>query len=131
MSLDRLLGTWDVTMQHVAVPEPVRARQTYERVLDGAFVLLRWTYEHPDFPDAMALLDDHAWHSFDVRGVVRVFDLRVDDAGWSVVRRDADFWQRSAVAFTGPDRMEGTGENSHDQGVTWQHDFAISYTRRA
>ena len=130
MSLDRLLGTWAVTMRHVAVPEPVLARQTYERVLDGAFVLLRWTYERPEFPDAIALLDEGSYHSFDVRGVARVFALRVDDTGWSIERRDDDFWQRSAVSFLGPDAMEGTGENSSDQGATWQHDFAISYARR-
>ncbi len=38
MSLDPLLGTWEIAMRHVAVPEPVAGRQQYERILDGAFV---------------------------------------------------------------------------------------------
>jgi hypothetical protein len=129
MSLDRLVGTWITTMRHSALPEPVAGRQRYERVLDGAFVSLHWTYDHPDFPDAMALLDDRRCHYFDVRGVIRVFDLTIDDSGWEMSRRGEDFWQRSAARFLGADAMEGTGENSYDGGGTWQHDFAISYAR--
>ncbi|MEA2462075.1 MAG: hypothetical protein QOH90_2252 [Actinomycetota bacterium] len=129
MSLDRLLGTWKVTMHHVAMSEPVVGRQHYERVLDGAFVMLHWTYDHPDFPDAIAMLDGSTCHYFDVRGVTRLFDLEIDDSGWSMIRRDPDFWQRSAAKFVGPDAMDGTGENSHDGGATWQHDFSMSYVR--
>src|SRR3954447_12019435 len=127
MSLDRLLGSWDVSMRHVAMPEPVAIRHHFERVLSDAFVMLRSTCDHPDFPDAIALLDESRYHYFDVRGVTRIFDFHVDDAGWSMIRRDPDFWQRSAVRFVGADAMDGTGENSHDGGVTWQHDYAISY----
>jgi hypothetical protein len=129
MSLDRLVGTWDVAMQHSAVTEPVTGRQRYERVLDSAFVLLHWTYDHPDFPDAMAVLDDHAFHYFDVRGITRVFDLAFDESGWTMIRRDEDFWQRSAGRFRGAGAIDGTGENSFDRGVTWQHDYAVSYAR--
>jgi hypothetical protein len=129
MSLDRLVGTWQFTMQHVAVAEPVVGRQRYDRVLGGAFVRLDWTYEHPQFPDALCLLDDRAVHYFDARGVTRVFDLTIDDQGWSMVRRDPDFWQRSTGRFLGPDAADGTGENSFDGGESWQHDFSITYTR--
>ena len=129
MSRDRLLGTWDISMQHVALPEPVAGRQRYELVLDGAFVLLQWTYDHPDFPDAMALLDQTAFHYFDVRGISRVFDLQINEQGWSMIRRDPDFWQRSSTTFVGDRVMEGTGENSHDGGVTWEHDFVMTWAR--
>ena len=129
MSLDRLLGTWDTTMHHVAIPEPVTGRQSFERVLDGAYVLQRTTYDSADVPDAMAVLDDERLHYFDVRGVTRVFELLIDEGGWSIIRRDEDFWQRSALAFDGDDAMEGTGEMSHDRGTTWEHDFRISYAR--
>jgi hypothetical protein len=128
-ALDRLVGTWEFTMQHSAVPEPITGQQRYERVLEGAFLLLHWTYNHPDFPDAMALLSDDQYHYFDVRGIVRVFDLIVDDAGWSIIRLDEDFSQRSVATFRGPDVMDGTGDVSHDTGVTWQPDFTMTYRR--
>ncbi|MDT7572312.1 MAG: hypothetical protein QOE05_2486 [Actinomycetota bacterium] len=129
MSLDRLLGHWNVTMQHVAVAEPVAIRQQFEKVLADAFVMFRSTCEHPDFPDAIALIEETKYHYFDVRGITRVFDIQIDDASWSMIRRDPDFWQRSTVRFVGPDAMEGTGENSHDGGTTWEHDYTISYAR--
>ena len=128
--LDRLLGTWDFTMHHVAMSEPVPGRSQFERLLDGAFVLHRWTYDHPDFPDGLALLSEDRSHDFDVRGVTRLFHLEVDDAGWSKVRLDDDFSQRVAATFQGPDAMECTGEASHDKGVTWEPDFTMTYRRR-
>ena len=128
-ALDRLLGTWEFTMHHSAMSEPVTGRQRYERVLDGAFVLQHWTYDHPDFPDAIALLSDDRYHYFDVRGITRVFELEVDDAGWSMIRLDVDFSQRYTARFRGPDVMESTGEMSHDNGVTWQPDFTMTYQR--
>jgi hypothetical protein len=123
-ALDRLLGTWEVTMHHSAMSEPVTGRQRYERVLEGAFVLQRWTYDHPDFPDAMGLLSEDRYHYFDVRGITRVFDF--DDAGWSMIRLDEDFSQRFTARFRGPDVMESTGEISHDTGLTWRPDFTMT-----
>jgi hypothetical protein len=128
-ALDRLLGTWEFTMHHSAVSETVTGRQRYERVLDGAFVLQHWMYYHPDFPDAMVLLSNDRYHYFDVRGITRVFDFEVDEAGWSMIRLDEDFSQRSTARFRGPDAMESTGEVSHDNGVTWQPDFTMTYRR--
>ena len=109
--------------------EPVTGRQRYERVLDGAFVLQHWSYYHPDFPDAMALLSDERCHYFNIRGITRVFELEVDDARWSMIRLDEDISQRTTTHFRGPDVMESTGEVSHPNGVSWQPDFTMSYQR--
>ena len=128
-ALDRLLGAWEFTMHHSAMSGPVTGRQRYERVLDGAFVLQHWTYDHPDFPDAMALLSDDRYHYFDVRGITRVFEFEIGDADgrWSAWTRTS----RNATphAFRGPDAMESTGEMSHDSGLTWQPDFTMTYQR--
>jgi hypothetical protein len=103
-ALDRLLGTWEVTMYHSAVSEPVTGRQRYERVLDGTFVLQHWnwTYDYPDFPDALALISEDRYHHFDDHGITRVFDFDVDDAGWSMIRLDEEFSRRSTASFRGP-----------------------------
>jgi hypothetical protein len=129
MSLDRLLGTWDFTMHHSGMAEPVTGRQRFERVLDGAYVLLNWTYDHPDFPDAMALLSPESMYYFDVRGITRLFDLQIDQTGWSMVRLDPEFSQRTTARFGGPDAMDTNGECSSDGGATWQHDFTMRSTR--
>jgi hypothetical protein len=131
MSLDRFLGAWDFTMHHSAMAEPVTGRQRYERVLDGAYVLLTWTYDHPDFPDAMALLSPESMYYFDVRGVTRVFDLQIDEAGWSIIRLDPEFSQRNTARFDGPEAIDTDGEYSSDRGATWQHDFTMRSIRVA
>ena len=128
-ALDRLLGIWECTMHHSAMSEPVTGRQRYERVLDGTFVLQHYTYDHPDLPGAMALLSDDRYHYFDVRGIARVFELDVDEAGWSMIRLDDNFSQRSTARFRGPDVVESIEEVSHDNGVTWQPDFTMAYQR--
>ncbi|MFC4455671.1 hypothetical protein [Deinococcus sonorensis] len=123
--LDRLLGDWEFTMQHPAVAGPVSGRQRYEWVLDGAFILQYWTYAHPDFPDAMALLSHDQYHYFDVRGIVRIFELQINVEGWSMIHLDPDFAQRSTSRFQERDILETTGEQSQDGGVSWQSDFAM------
>lgn len=116
-------------MHHSAMAEPVTGRQRYERVLDEAFVRLDWTYDHPDFPDALALLSEEKMWYFDVRGVTRLFDLQFDDDGWSAVRIVAGFSQRSTVRLVGADAMDTVGEYSEDLGATWQHDYTMSSVR--
>jgi hypothetical protein len=116
-------------MHHSAVAEPVTGRQRYKRVLQGAYLLLNWTYDHPDFPDAMAILSDEKMYYFDVRGITRLFDVQIDHTGLSMVHLDLEFSQRFTARLGGPDAMDTRGEYSHDQGATWQHDFTMSATR--
>jgi hypothetical protein len=127
--MDRLLGSWAFTMDHAELSEAVTGRQRYEPVLDGAFVMLHWSYDHPDFPDAIAMLTPTTYHYFDVRGVIRVFDFTIDGSGWSTTRLDDDFSQRTVGTFAGADTIDCVGERSGDRGRTWQHDFAMRMTR--
>ena len=124
-----MLGTWDITMHHSAMAEPVAGRQVYTRTLGGAFVLLHWTYEHPDFPDAMALLSEEKVWYFDVHGVDRIFDLTFDDEGWSMVRIVPEFAQRTTARFSDDNAMEAVGEFSEDLGATWKYDYTMRYAR--
>ena len=124
-----MTGCSEARMHHSDMSEPVTGRQRYERVLEGAFVLQHWTCDHPDFPDAMALISEDRYHHFDVCGITRVSKLEVDDAGWSIIRLDEDFSQRSTARFRGPDAMEPTGEVSYGKGVSWQPDFTMTYQR--
>ena len=128
--LDRLPGTWDLTMHHADIEEPVLGRHRYDWVLDGAFLQLRWTYERPDFPDAMAMFAPPRYHYFDVRGVVRVFDLTLAEDGWSMVNVTGDgLSQRTTARFTGADTVEVTGQRSTDTGASWEPDFTMTLAR--
>jgi hypothetical protein len=128
--LDRLPGTWNLTTHHADIEEPVFGRHRYEWVLDEAFLQLRWAYERPDFPDAMALFSRQRYHYFDVRGIVRVFDLTLEDDGWSMINvTDDGLSQRVIARFSDDDTIDVTGQRSTDTGVTWEPDFTMTLTR--
>jgi len=116
-------------MHHTSLAEPVSGQLRYERVLGGAFLMQHWSYDHPDFPDALSLLSETQSHYFDVRGIVRIFDLDIDDMAWTMVHLDRAFSQRFETRFEGADAMQGTGEASPDGGATWRPDFTITYRR--
>jgi hypothetical protein len=131
MPLDRLLGIWDVAMDHHAVDGIAAGQHVYERVLDGAFVGARWALDNPAFPDAQALMTDEVMHYFDVRGVIRVFEVTWTEDGWTLVLLSPEFSQRMVSAFVGPDEVRTEGFLSEDLGETWNYDFVMELSRRA
>ncbi len=64
----------------------------------------------------------------DERGVLRVFDLTLDDDGWTMSWADPDFHQRLLGRVDG-DRMVGQADASEDQGATWRKDFDLVFER--
>lgn len=64
----------------------------------------------------------------DERGVLRVFELTLEDDSWMMSRSDPDFHQRLLGRVEG-DRMIGQADASDDQGATWRKDFDLSFER--
>jgi len=135
-SLDRLVGEWVMKGSHPFDPTiTVRGRVTFEWLEGGGFIIERWSIEHPDFPDGIAILGaDEATgnlrqHYFDSRGVARIYNMTMSDGVWSLWRNDPDFSQRFAgtLADNGNTIM-GRWERSTD-GSTWEHDFDLTYTK--
>jgi hypothetical protein len=128
---DVLIGEWTIeALRPETSADPITGRQRFEWILGGQFVLQRSTTEHPEMPDVTAILAPDSWHYFDSRGVVRLYQLSLTDGVWRIWREDPDFWQQ----FTGtisPDgtRIDAAWEMSRDHGSTWNHDFAMTYTK--
>ena len=73
-------------------------------------------------------------HYYDSRGVARRYAMSLDAGVWRLVRDAPDFsplefCQRFVGTFS-DDRatIDGVWEKSSD-GVTWSHDFALTYRR--
>jgi hypothetical protein len=139
--LDLLIGTWSVEAHFPGVPPSgVGGRTTFERALDGAFVVERSEVEHPDAPDGLAIIafdpDTGAYrqHYFDSRGVVRLYAMQFRDRVWTLLRDSADFTtlefsQRFAGTFSEDgNRIDGRWEIAHDH-ATWELDFELTYRR--
>src|SRR5262245_656877 len=89
--LDALVGEWETEATHPALPNTVvRGRATFEWLEGRCFLIWRSHHDHPDLPDAIAILGcgiaegagpssdsagDCQMHYFDSRGVTRVYGL--------------------------------------------------------
>lgn len=69
-------------------------------------------------------------HYFDSRGVFRVYEVTIDDAGWRIWRDAPGFSQRFVGTFSdGGDAIDGQWELCRDD-VNWINDLQITYRRR-
>ena len=128
----RLVGAWITEATHTMLPGVViSGRSSVELLGVDGFLVHRTWYDHPEIPDAVSLVGQQQVHSFDARGVVRLFALTVNADGWSMERpqRGEDFGQRMTwlVDHDG-ETVRGTSQLSHD-GVRWEDDLEIVYTR--
>jgi hypothetical protein len=143
--LEPLTGEWETEATHPALPDTVvRGRATFECLADGAFLIWRSHYDHPDLPDAIAILGcgapagadpssdsagDCLLHYFDSRGVTRVYGLAAEKGVWRFWRDRPGFSQRFACTVNADgDTMAGGGELSRD-GTSWEPDLQVTYRR--
>lgn len=128
MSLDALIGDWAI--EFTVFGETAAGRMSCEWELGGAFVLQRTSAEHPDAPDGLCLIapkEDGGFtqHYFDSRGVVRRYEMTLDDELWTLER---DGVQRFIGRFEDAgDTIRGTWEWKRD--ARWEKDFDLVYSR--
>ena len=136
--LDGFVGEWN--MSSSLAPDPADAphgRTAFEWLPQRRFLIQRWEVDHPAAPDGIAIIGFEAGsatllqHYFDSRGVARIYEMTLADGVWKLWRTATapDFSQRFTGTFdTAGDTIAGAWEISHD-GVTWEHDFDLTYTR--
>lgn len=133
--LDALVGTWSVEFRHVALPDPVPGRKTFEWLEGGHFLIERSRMEHPEVPDHIGIIgaddlgEELAEHYFDSRGVSRIYRMSLKDGIWKIWRDAPGFSQRFTGRFSDDGKtIEVLGELSRD-GVRWERDFEQTYTK--
>jgi hypothetical protein len=134
--LEPLLGRWAI---HGANPwdesQPIQGEATFSWLEGGAFLIQRWRIAPDIFPDGIAVigLDPDTGrlqqHYFDSRGVIRVYDLRVEDGLWSVWKDGPPFAQRYTGTFSEDGSVIEGGWHRTDDDGSWVHDFDLTYTR--
>jgi hypothetical protein len=131
-----LVGTWTIEATHVALPGAVvSGESTFEWLEGKRFLIQRSRYDHPEIPDAMAVLgvtdDQLSMHYFDSRGVYRVYALSLSEGTWRFSRDAPGFSQRFTGTFSDDgNTITGRSELSKD-GSTWADDLLITYRRAA
>ena len=113
----------------------VRGRTTFEWLEGEHFLIQRSTMDHPDFPDAVAVIGevDGALqsHYFDSRGVHRVYATGFADGTWTLHREAPEFDQRFSGTFSEDGATITGAYEMRQDGTTWEHDMAATYRRVA
>ena len=147
--LERLVGSWTTEATHPAMPGVVVHGTVVVEWLEGEqFLLHRARTDHPDFPDALAVIgddeqdraDDAAptrdrgeprlrMHYFDSRGVFRLYEASADEQAWRFWRDSPGFSQRFTGTFSDDgDTIVGVSQLRQDDD-RWTDDLKITYRR--
>jgi hypothetical protein len=134
--LNALVGEWSMETAFPGAPAgDVRGKTAFQWGPGEAFLIQRWEVPHPAAPDGVAIVaaDEESGalvqHYFDSRGVVRDYEMSVEDGVWTLLRLAPGFCQRFSGRFdTTGDRIDGAWEMS-DDGSEWRLDFDLIYTR--
>jgi hypothetical protein len=139
--LDALIGEWSLEAAFPFAPQTgIGGHTVFEWMPGKQFLIQRWEVSHPDAPDGIAIIgfdagrEAYLQHYFDSRGVARVYEMSFGDGLWKLWRTSADFSPLSfSQRFTGTfsddgKTIEGRWETS-DDGSSWEHDFALTYTK--
>jgi hypothetical protein len=148
-SIERLapyIGEWQMqavfpgSSQTQAAAAQSAARTVFEWLAGRQFVLQRWEVPDPAAPDGIAIIGSgrgrgtYRQHYFDSRGVARLYEMSFADGLWTLSRTTSDFSpldfsQRYTATFSDDGRtIDGSWESSSD-GLRWEHDFQLVYTR--
>jgi hypothetical protein len=131
---ERFVGRWVTQATHPLLPgTTVRGQATFEWLDGRRFLTLRWHYDHPEIPDAIAIIGvtdgQLSMHYFDYRGVYRVYAVSLEEDQWRFWRDVPSFSQRFTGTFSDDgDTITGQGQLSRD-GSRWEDDLAITYRR--
>jgi hypothetical protein len=135
--LGRLVGDW--TWQATRNGEPYATGNTRtEWIEDGAYLKQystggdEWGDKSPHPATVIIGFDDYSetfsYAYTDARGVCRVHEMTLSDDHFTVAGRPGEtFHQRGAFDIS-DDVISGYYEHSQD-GVTWERDFDMQYTR--
>jgi hypothetical protein len=111
-----------------------RGRAVFEWLDGGAFLVQRSWAPDPA-PDSTWIFgvdereDGQTVLYYDQRGVSRVYRGSLSEGTWRLWRDAPGFWQRFTGRIAGDGRTIGGAWESSRDGVSWEHDFDLAYTR--
>lgn len=138
--LQPFIGEWTLRATFPGQPPVDGGRVVFEWMAGERFLIERWEVPVPEAPDGLAIIGydegrgTYLQHYFDSRGVARVYAMSIEDGVWKLWRDTADFSPLDfAQRFTGTFSEDGASIVGHweiaKDGVTWEHDFDLTYGR--
>jgi hypothetical protein len=138
--LGPLVGEWDIEITSMSFREDPsaseRGHSSFAWLEGGAFLCQHSEIAASDFPRSVAIIgaDDEAGSYrmlyYDSRGVSRIYRMTFSGGIWTLWRDSPGFHQRFHGTFGEEGRVITAYWERSGDGSSWEHDFALTYTRR-
>ncbi len=137
--LEGFVGDWMMELSNASFlpnsSDIVRGQVSSGWSEEGACLVMYMGNKPPGTPDAIWLVSRDASISnyivlyYDTRKVSRVYEMSFSDRTWKIWRNSPGFSQRFEGKFSEDgNRITAYWEKSSD-GLTWEHDFDVTYTK--
>ena len=130
-----LVGEWHMVGTHPMFSSAASGHSSFKWLEHGALLVWHFAWEQPGPPSAICVVghDDLAKNYSmlysDERGVARIYQMSLEGQVWKMWRESPNFWQRLTGAFSEDgNTITSHGESSGD-GVHWEQDLDVIYTR--
>jgi hypothetical protein len=136
--LNVLIGEWTAEITFAADPSaPLHGKVSFDWTEGGAFLIMHSKIEQAGPPASVSVIgrddssENYSMLYFDERGVSRIYAMSLKDGVWTMWRDAPGFHQRFSGAFDDDgDTILAQWEKSSD-GLSWEHDFDLTYRRTA
>ncbi len=137
--LELLVGRWEMELSNADfLPDSsakVKGIVTFEWVEDGASLILRMGDRSSGSPSAIWLIHrdesspDYKVFYYDDRKVSRIYEMSFSDRSWKLWRQSPNFSQRFEGKISTDGNMISALWDKSSDGLNWEHDFDLTYTR--
>jgi hypothetical protein len=124
---------WEASVEGQSIG---RGPTVFDWLEGGAFLIEHSGSESPEFPSGTTIISgDDALETYcmlqtDSRGISRIYQMSLSEGVWKLWRDEPGFSQRFTGTFSSNGRtISGRWESSSD-GLQWELDFDLTYTRR-
>ena len=137
--LEILIGEWEMEISNaVFLPDRsarVKGDVTFEWSEGGAFLILRMGVRQSGPPWAIWLIGRDESNSgyqafyYDDRKVSRIYEMSFSGNSWNLRRQSPNFSQRFEGKLSKDGKTISAAWEKSTDGLTWEHDFDVTYVR--
>lgn len=138
-ALEGLIGYWEMELSNTSfLPRPsdsVKSPVSFEWVLDGAFLVMHMGDKLSGAPSATWLINrdesipNYTVLYYDARSVSRIYQMSFSDNVWKMWREAPGFWQRYEGTLSKNGKTIAAHWEKSSDGIRWEHDFDVTYTK--
>ena len=137
-NLEVFIGEWNVEISSMSFRadknEMVRGSARFEW-FEQSFLIQRFEVPNSEFPAATFIIgpddtsEQYCALYTDSRGVSRVYQMSLNEQAWNLWRTAPGFSQRFSAVFKNDKKQISAKWEKSVDGINWDHDFDLTYTR--